>query len=170
MHAGAVCCAGPLSLDKEVYSQLLATGQFEQMNLDVDEVRGERDGERGREISTEECSSSRASQALSIHIGSGCVKPSLAQSAAKSVILNLAACCAGCFRFCRQNTAWSCTHLTLPKSWGRLSLEPQPLPFLSGQQGFRCSCMADASKLNRPWSECCRTSSACQVQAFRDPA
>lgn len=36
-----VCAhAGPLSIDKEVYSQLLATGQFEQMNLDVDEVRG----------------------------------------------------------------------------------------------------------------------------------
>lgn len=32
-------CAGPLPIDKEVYSQLLATGQFEQMNLDVDEVR-----------------------------------------------------------------------------------------------------------------------------------
>jgi hypothetical protein len=38
--ADAGCCTGPLPIDKEVYSQLLATGQFEQMNLDVDEVRG----------------------------------------------------------------------------------------------------------------------------------
>jgi hypothetical protein len=32
-------CTGPLPVDKEVYSQLMATGQFEQMPLDVDEVR-----------------------------------------------------------------------------------------------------------------------------------
>jgi hypothetical protein len=31
-------CTGPLPIDKEVYSQLMATGQFEQMALDVDEV------------------------------------------------------------------------------------------------------------------------------------
>lgn len=33
-----LCAAGPLPIDQELYSQLLATGQFEQMNLDVDEV------------------------------------------------------------------------------------------------------------------------------------
>lgn len=34
-----LCTTGPLPIDQEVYSQLLATGQFEQMSLDVDEVR-----------------------------------------------------------------------------------------------------------------------------------
>jgi hypothetical protein len=40
LHCCCCCCAGPLPIDKDVYSQLLATGQFEQMNLDVDEVWG----------------------------------------------------------------------------------------------------------------------------------
>jgi hypothetical protein len=34
------CAVGPLTIDKEVYSQLMATGQFEQMNLEIDEVGG----------------------------------------------------------------------------------------------------------------------------------
>jgi len=37
-------CAGPLPIDQEVYSQLLASGQFEQMDLDVDEVRVVKEG------------------------------------------------------------------------------------------------------------------------------
>lgn len=88
-----VCAAGPLSIDKEVYSQLLATGQFEQMNLDVDEVR---DG--GRETEGEGQRYLQKSVVAAQPATPSALCPSLAQSAT-TLLLTPAACRAGRFLF-----------------------------------------------------------------------